>query len=367
MDFDIIGVAQRLGLIYIKPGPGAEEVYRCPFCGDSIKHRNKGHLYINTVNNIFKCQRCGTEGNAVTLWSMYYEINSKEAYMTLKDEIGPLEIKEVKPENPAAGIEKLDKVYRTFLGILKLARRHKDDLLSRGFTEKQIHDRMFKSIPGAGNSKIRRKIAKYLDAKYGLEGVPGFFTRSRNWDFIAPRGYLIPVKDEHGRIQALQMRLDEGDEKYKWFSSNGKLNGTSPKAPAHYSGGSGRVWITEGPLKADAASVLMNTPFIGVPGVNSWKKAEELLKNLQASDPVIAFDSDARDNPNVKNALEKFLGHLRENGYNPQNCSWPKHLGKGVDDVLLKLKKEEQNSVTFLVDGVPVTIKKKVTTEVSVG
>ncbi|MGB9825360.1 MAG: hypothetical protein ACPLRU_01695, partial [Desulfofundulus sp.] len=84
-DFDIIGVAERLGLRFVKKGPGNERIYRCPFCGDSAKHPNKGHLYINAGTGVFKCHRCGEEGNAVTLWARCRGVDAKTAYRQLRD------------------------------------------------------------------------------------------------------------------------------------------------------------------------------------------------------------------------------------------------------------------------------------------
>lgn len=36
---------------------------RCPFCGDSKSHINKGHLYISKRSPVFICHRCGCSGN----------------------------------------------------------------------------------------------------------------------------------------------------------------------------------------------------------------------------------------------------------------------------------------------------------------
>lgn len=374
-EFNILEVAEKLGLRFIKDGPGDEKIYRCPFCGDSWKHPDKGHLYINARLGTFKCHRCGAEGNSISMWAQYHGIDTKKAYKELCRDIEPgppPEPVKITTKTEIAPVSKRDKVYRAFLSVLKLASRHKEELLSRGLTEKQIHDKMYKSIPGSDNPKIRWKIAQYLHKNYGLEGIPGFFKREGKrgtyWDFVAPRGYLIPVRDYRGRIQAMQIRLDDqSNGKYIWFSSHGKPGGTSSNAPAHYTGGKGRVWITEGPLKADIASTLLSTPFIGIPGVNSWQEADKILTLLSEKEPVIAFDADSKENPNVANALKKFINHLREMGFNPQNCQWPKSFGKGVDDVLLKLHKKEKTSVTLLIDGIPVTIRRTVTTEISVG
>jgi peptidoglycan/xylan/chitin deacetylase (PgdA/CDA1 family) len=310
------------------------------------------------------------------MWSKCRSIDNKQAYKELCNDAGirPVEkpVREISEKNNLAGVDLRNRVYTYFLKALPLESKHKDDLLRRGLSELQIHNNMYKSVPQ--NSQYRWKVAKYIQKHLNemgksLQGIPGFYTRrgpyGEYWDFIAPRGYFIPVKDPQGRIQALQIRLDEG--KYVWFSSHGLPNGTSSHAPAHYTGGTGRVWVTEGPLKADIASCLMSAPFIGVPGVNSWKEAEKILSEMGIKDPIIAFDSDFRTNPHVAGALRKFISHLKEQGYFPQNAVWPSKYGKGIDDVLLKLHKKEVMSVSFIVDGVPVTIKRTVTTEVSVG
>jgi len=37
-------------------------ICRCPYCGDSRKHKNKGHLYIDKFRPIFHCVRCNESG-----------------------------------------------------------------------------------------------------------------------------------------------------------------------------------------------------------------------------------------------------------------------------------------------------------------
>jgi len=38
-------------------------IIRCPYCGDSVKHFNKGHLYISKLQPVFYCVRCDTGGH----------------------------------------------------------------------------------------------------------------------------------------------------------------------------------------------------------------------------------------------------------------------------------------------------------------
>jgi len=37
-------------------------ICRCPFCGDSVKNKNKGHLYISKDLDVFHCFRCDEAG-----------------------------------------------------------------------------------------------------------------------------------------------------------------------------------------------------------------------------------------------------------------------------------------------------------------
>ena len=42
-------------------------LFRCPYCGDSKKSENKGHLYASTLKPVFYCVRCGYGGHIKTL------------------------------------------------------------------------------------------------------------------------------------------------------------------------------------------------------------------------------------------------------------------------------------------------------------
>lgn len=448
-NFPILEVANRLGLRFIKKGPGAEYIYRCPFCGDSEKHPNKGHLYLNTETDTYCCHRCPAEGNSLTLYAAIKKIDTKQAYRELEGGAKPEKItysKETAGKDEIAPLEKRDAAYRSFLQLLSLYPEHKKDLLDRGLDESAVHRNGYKSVPG--DPRARWKIARALVEKgLSLVGVPGFFTRNGKngafWDFYAPPGYFIPVRDVKGLIQALKIRLElyavrvssepktgfkiidgakkevawaegeipgekvvvagmngslrtvqdlrqgqtitvaarkeksngrtvlyvhgEADDKYRWFSSYGMPNGTSSRAPVHYTGGKGRVWVTEGPLKADVASHLLSVPFVGTPGVGAWKEVQPVLDALKQKNVVVAFDADARTNPHVAKSLQEFIQKLREGGFVPVNAVWPSSAGKGIDDALLKLARYELKEITFMLDGVPVTVRRETKTTVRVG
>ena len=68
------------------------------------------------------------------------------------------------------------------------------------------------------------------------------------WTFSAPRGFFIPLFDEHNRIQALSIHLDNEYNGITdmWFSSSGKVNGTATKN-----------WISKNNVNTDTESVIL--------------------------------------------------------------------------------------------------------------
>jgi hypothetical protein len=95
------------------------------------------------------------------------------------------------------------------------------------------------------------------------------------------------------------------------------------------------VRITEGPLKADIASMLSGITTIGLPGVGAWKLALPVLARIGAKKVLVAFDADARSNPQVARPLTRIVEALETTGYVVAVEHWPATAGKGIDDVLV--------------------------------
>jgi hypothetical protein len=361
-----VSIARSLGLRFVKNGPGDERIFRCPFGCDDDSRPNEGHFYINVRATTCFCHKCGWEGNLLTLYAELKKTDTKTARKDLGIES---DLPAPPKKNNLAPVEHRDRVYRTFLSVLSLEPAHKQDLLRRGLDESAIYQRGYKSVPQ--DAPLRWKAARFLLQRHKtLEGMPGFYERTGKkgpyWDFLSPRGYFIPVRNHLGHIQALKIRLDSGG--YVWFSSEGHPKGSSSGSPPHYTGGKGKVCVTEGPLKADVANYLTGgLPFVGTGGVHATKEVPSLLKALGASGVLVAFDADQFANQNVRKALQDFLLELKKRGFQAQSLSWHPSFGKGIDDVLLRLYRREVTSIAFLVDGVPVTVKKTVTLEVAVG
>jgi hypothetical protein len=219
---------------------------------------------------------------------------------------------------------------------------HKKDLLRRGLSEDDIKRNGYKSVPAPTE---RWRLCKELKERgYELSGIPGFYQArgrygGRYWTFKALPGYFIPVRDSQGRIQALQIRLDKPDSygKYRFFSTPNQTGGSSSGAPCHVTRPEElkdrRVWVTEGPLKADIASRYRGSVFIGVPGAGNWRPAVEAIQETGAREVVIAYDRDKILKDAVKRAERELKADLRRKGIRVFIASWNQE--KGIDDALV--------------------------------
>ena len=352
-NFNILEVAERLGIKILRRASFEEYTARCPFCGDS-ENPEHGHLYLNISKSVYYCVRCGKGGNTVNLYAELKNLDEKEAYKELKEgNITSLAVKEGLKKiqhNSVAPIEVRDRVYRAFLEKLTLEPRHLRNLLRRGLSWEETAKNLYKSLPE--EPQQRWEICKELIKEgYNLKGVPGFYQREKDgeryWDFIDYKGFLIPVKDVQGQIQGFQIRLDKEEKgrKYVWFSSRDKLNGTPAHAWQGVHGGPAEVVvITEGPLKADIAHYLSGVTFVSVPGVTAIKGIEVVLKQLGAKKVYIAFDMDILTNPAVQKAKKKLEEKLISAGFKVYTKTWD-HEYKGIDDYLFVLVREKQKRV----------------------
>jgi len=265
----------------------------------------------------------------------------------------PVEIK----QHRRADVSVRDEMNRGLLTALNLRPRDRKDFLRRGLDEEAIERNGYKSVPLP--SEVNELMEKFEGKD--LRGVPGFFRKDGAWRLNIGewkdkyntarsfhQGYLIPVRDVQGRIEGFQIRRANvaGDEpRYIWLSSNEKEEGTSSGAPVHYRNveqarKSGQAIITEGALKADVASHLLNNKYavIAVAGVSSFP--EDFGRRLKSQIPelrqaVIAFDADAVRKPEVRKALERLSETLRDAGLDVRELRWEESQGKGLDDYML--------------------------------
>lgn len=243
-----------------------------------------------------------------------------------------------------APVELRDTIYRAFLARLDLSQRHRANLRGRGLSDAEADRRGYRTLPAAGRPRIVRDLLGRFAAD-DLAGVPGFrFVRGtdgRSWWTVAGSvGMLIPVRDLAGRIGAMQIRRDDGDDgpRYLWLSSRSH-GGPGPGTPCHapLPAVDGRhpaiVRLTEGPLKGDVATALDPERIltVAVPGTPTWRAALPVLSALAPARVRLAFDADAWTNPHVARDLVAAAAGIEAAGFNLEIERW--HGAKGIDDL----------------------------------
>lgn len=356
-----IHITDIIPLIGIPDPPNGRPVYNisCPCCDDNSR---KKHLNINLNKDVFCCPRCHFSGGVFDLYSHYSGVDRKHAREVLMEKLG---LKDSGPsyegsnqkqerrtitrpilqeiELPLTDIDARHETYAALLGKLSLASDHRENLLSRGLTDEQIRTFGYKTMPVVGFSAL----AKQLQAEgYYLGGVPGFYhTKEGAWTFVQERrGILIPARDQDGKIQGLQIRLDKIKKgKFRWISSIGKQDGCKAEGWTHMIGNpKPTVLLTEGPLKADVIHYITGQTVIAVPGVNSLKHLKETLEYLQSQGTtkvMTCFDMDYLKNPHVRDGYYNLANILAEVGIEYGTYLWDPQF-KGLDDYVWHCRKQ---------------------------
>ena len=375
--------------------------FDCPFCEKKGLKPDRHHKYtVDIYKNVGHCMRCGSGHGIIGLHQALSKggISMDEARKDLmkrweglpsgvqielsktQDRLEEENSKQLFP----APIEIRDSVYRAFLAQLSLSRAHHDDLIARGLSEKEIADRMYKSVPAVGFKTFAAKSFSYEISdtlrRHPQWGIPGFYDiRSGEPKVIrCDPGFFVPVRDEFDRISGMQIRYDPLPEdapesrkehyaKYKWFNSNyrEKKDGCTASGceNIHYATPLFKtpesIILTEGVLKADVASRLggkiknqTNVPMLGLVGVyNTENLAFELIKlrDYGLKKIIIAVDMDYLDKPQVAAALENIRQIIQGIGLHYEDFRWNRKY-KGIDDYFLAVckRRKERNPDVFV-------------------
>lgn len=313
----------------------------CPCC-DS-KPRDK-HLNINLRKEVFRCPKCGVSGGIFDLYSLYTGIPRNDVRDAMAERLELSEqsyrperrpvVKEVK-ESPVADIGIRHRTYTALLEKLSLASDHTENLLGRGLKEDEIMKLGYKTTPVVGMTKIAKEL---VQEGCELSGVPGFYrAESDAWKFtINQRGILIPVRDNRGRIQGMQIRRDDVKKrKFRWVSSAELKSGCKAESWTHFAGFFDKtILLTEGPMKADVIHALTGLTVLAVPGVNALTQLEITLKQLRElglQKIMTAFDMDMATNPHVQKGYQQLMLLLDQMGFQFGTYLWDGSF-KGLDD-----------------------------------
>ena len=355
--YKMIDIVSLLKLPFPKHGESAYNIH-CPCCDDPRDNRNK-HLNINLRKNVFCCPKCGLGGGMFDMYAYFANVPRKDVKKELDKRIGNFQVPEgdvknmpITPppaeeiESPLMDVESRHATYNALLSKLNLATDHRENLKNRGLNDENIDILGYKTTPVAGMSMM----AKQLRSEgYYLAGVPGFFRKETGeWTFIhEARGILIPVRNQDGLIQGLQIRRDNTEKrKFRWVSSTDRKDGCKAEGWAHLAGPvSEQMILTEGPMKADIVHALTGISVIAVPGVNALTHLRLMLKVLREKGLVkimTAFDMDFTTNHNVQNGFRNLLQLLDGMDFKFGTYVWDARY-KGLDDYILWLIKSNNN------------------------
>jgi hypothetical protein len=131
---------------------------------------------------------------------------------------------------------------------------------------------------------------------------------------------VVPVYDVDGKLRFHRARPDNprGDVKYEQPTGTSVVLDVPPRARLALSDPSKRLWIVEGEKKADSV-VSRGECAIDVLGVWSWKRDDLPLPDwdeirLVGREVLIAFDSDAERNAQVRLARSALASYLKSRG-----------------------------------------------------
>lgn len=306
--FTITDVADLLSIQRLQGGTEDSFGVVCPFCNDIRGKCNFCVAKDGEIKNVYHCYHCGAAGNMLTLYveltGLCGEDRYKNAYWEIKERLaaGDSSIRKISYQSGYQRKKReskkemevdpayLNAIYHAMIAMLDLKESHKRQLRKRGLSDADIK-LMFQNGYRSTNAEDSVSIARRLiKSGFSLKGIPGFFVnRNGDWDtafYPSNEGMLCPVYTVDRKIAGFQIRLDRPSKKrkYLWFTSSGLDRGTSSKSPAGLSGviKENEVWVTEGILKAQIASLQSGRAYIGTPGVSNYKGLQRILCELKA-------------------------------------------------------------------------------------
>jgi len=344
-----VAIILDLRIRYDNPDNGNLDV-DCPFCLEESK------MNLNAVKNVYRCNHCDKYGGMLELYGKKYDISNSDAYREICEILGC--DKEPPTDNCSPTSEPtkradnntLHQTYSMLLSMLNLAKVHKGQLLSKGFSQEQIIEFKYKSVPAFGQQSL---CAKLLQSGCTLEGVPGFYKDGGKWNVkLKAPGILIPVCGIDGKIAGMQIRLNKpiNGRKYIWFSSNGLDAGTSSGSPIHFVGdpAAKRIYVTDGSLKGTVAHALTRQTFICLPGAKSLGGLEDLiscLKSNGAAEVLEAFNINKLTDKDASESATKLREKLSAFGLKVTSAIWGDTSLSSIADYFLHRMKAKRNHV----------------------
>jgi len=314
---------------------------RCPMC----KHSD--WCEIHTQSGAVHCMRTESthpsEYRGGGWWHNLPQPDAKTGRVVWSPEDFAPRDEDTRP--PGADAPTKHAVYAALLALCPLSAKHRADLTgpTRQFPEAALAT--YGTLPdGQGQAPILAALHQQF-GRDALLGVAGFVEDQKRPGGLRLNGagLLIPVRDEAGRIQGIQVRADRGETRYRWLSS---AEGVSSGTPAHVARPAvvtdQRVYLTEGALKADRAALKLGAIVVAISGVGAGRSALPALEALQAQGHDVAIIALDADDPAKERTVQQveavrldLAAELASSGYAVRIARWDHSQGKGIDDLLL--------------------------------
>ena len=243
------------------------------------------------------------------------------------------------PPSDIAPIDVRDAVYAFALDLLPLRRAALEDLQRRELSADAIARHRFRSLPMRGSEHA--EFMTQMLARFGektLSRVPGFTDKNRRFNFRTAGsgrdGYIIPYRDEMGRVTGFQIRTLGHADKAKYLTpTHAVLREIYGIAGTPFVGC--MVHVTEGGLKGIVAHELGGYITFAVAGQALMPEHIDAIRRLKPAGVMVALDREA--NVSTDRARERWLRDLLLAGIPAVEGVWEgSEVGgpKGLDDLL---------------------------------
>ena len=116
-----------------------------------------------------------------------------------------------------------------------------------------------------------------------------------------------------------------------------------------------RLWITEGPLKADLAADRLGAVVVAAPGAGMWRRGLEMADKLRPERGVlvVAYDMDAERKEIVRRYRDDLVCAAAQGGWDVHLAEWDIDMGKGIDDALVGGEDVSVREARFITRTIP--------------
>jgi hypothetical protein len=268
--------------------------FRCPFCGDSKKNKNKARGYFFPLENtvVFKCHNCG---KSVGLSGFLQEIDQGLFTQYKLEKFGkPSKKREI-------SCELSTQRHKEFAAKTK-------DLLKECYKLSNVPDDLLPVLEYAKSRQIPPILFDYLYAARSLNDISRHIERYKDKKFPDSATLVIPFFKRDGNCGFIQCRSIESDIPNRLRFVTFEIDKSAPKLWGEFRVNWSRpIYVLEGPI--DAMFIINGVAIAGAAhsGTLTYIKEQQIEArgSLFLRDICLCYDNDYLSNPDVMNQLTR--------------------------------------------------------------